>query len=815
MKNKSLISMAVLLVALSRVAIVAAVPVSFDDGWRFEKADLADAGSATFDDSAWAAVELPHDWSIAGPIVRDNPSGHAGGFLPSGIGWYRKTFDVPMAWKGKRVAIEFDGSYMQTEVFINGQRLGKHVSGFSAFDFDVTPHLRLGERNTIAVRVDNSRQPNARWYAGSGIYRHVNLAVRDPIHIQRLGTFVTTPIVSAEAATVDLSIDVVNHSDIADASIESTTQIFLAGRDGEPAGDVLATFAPAAGKFAGTAREKTIRLSSQATLPSPKLWSPESPTLYVAMTTIRSDGREVDTRSTTFGVRTIEVSAEKGFLLNGKSIELYGACVHEDNGPLGVAALERAIVRRVELLKAAGFNAVRCAHNPPAPAFLDACDRLGLLVINEAFDTWSAPKNPGDFGHHFNELWKDELDRMILRDRNHPSIVIWSVGNEVWLWDRQAEKSAVEGARLIRRTKQMDPTRLVTTAVAGWNLPDRPWEQMTPLLNQFDVVGYNYAIHRYDSDHRQFPKRVIVGTESFPRELFETFDTSDRLGHVIGDFVWTGIDYLGESGIGQYVEPGKPVLFHTDPNQFPYHAAYCGDIDITGFRKPISYARNITWGRGETLHTSVAEMTPDGQKMQLTAWAVEPSRESWTWPGYEGKTMEVLVYSRHEAVRLYLDDKLIGEQPTTREQKFRAVFQVPYTPGTLRTVGLKDGKEVETQILRTAGPVAGLRVTVDRTEIAADGQDLAYVTVESVDADGHFQPTGSQTVVFRIDGSAARLAGVASANYATTQGYQETKRDLFQGRAQAVIRSTRSAGSVMVHATAEGLPAGSVTVQVR
>lgn len=783
---------------------VEAADIPFDEGWRFMNGDAAEWASPAADDSGWKRVDLPHDWSIAGPIGRDNPSGHAGGFFPTGVGWYRKTFEAPADWKGQRVAIEFDGSSMNTEVTLNGQKLGGHISGFSPFDFDLTEHLKFGERNTIAVRVDHSRQPSARWYVGSGIYRHVRLVTRDPVHLARFGAFITTPEVSAQSATVDLALEVVGAGAGEGGGVECATQIFLAGPAGAPAGDVLAVFRPAAGKF--EAGQKSVSIRSQATLPAPKLWSPESPTLYVAVTTVSRGGRVVDTRRTTFGVRTIEASAERGFLLNGKSIEMYGACVHEDNGGLGVAAFDRAIERRVEALKRAGFNAVRCAHNPPAPAFLDACDRLGLLVINEAFDTWSLPKNRGDFGPHFKERWRDELDRMILRDRNHPSIVIWSVGNEVMLWGRQTAQSLAEGTELARRTKELDPTRMTTTAVAGWNLRDGPWAQMEPLLTQFDVVGYNYAIHRYESDHARFPKRAIVGTESFPRDMFAAFDTSDRLAHVFGDFVWTGIDYMGESGIGQHRLPDEPVYFHLDTRQFPTHAASCGDIDITGFRKPISYARNITWGRGETLYTSVAERAADGRKMKLTEWAVYPSRASWTWPGLEGERVEVQVYSRHDAVRLYHNGALIGEKPTTRAQQFKAFFEVPYRPGVLATAGVKEGKEVERSELRTAGPVAGLRLKADRGEIRADGQDLAYVDVESIDATGAFQPTGDQTVTFSVEGPGS-IAAVASGDYSMLQSYQGNQRRLFQGRAQVVVRSSRRAGEVVVRAAVEGLPA--------
>ncbi|MGC4030957.1 MAG: glycoside hydrolase family 2 TIM barrel-domain containing protein [Tepidisphaeraceae bacterium] len=768
------------------------------------------AQAAEYGDGDWMKVDLPHDWSIAGPIARENPAGSPGGFFPTGVGWYRKSFLAPADWAGRHVAIQFDGVYMLSDVYVNGTKLGTHASGFTPFEYDFTPHLKLSQSNTVAVRVDNSRQQNCRWYSGSGIYRHVRLAVREPIHMPQFGVFIRTNAVNNGAAELSMSVPVKNAGQPTADKVKVETRVFAADASGRPTGTAIAVF----DAVDITLAENAGTVETKAVLPNAKLWSPESPAMYVAVTTLAVDGRTVDTRQTPFGVRTIAISAERGFELNGKPVELYGACVHDDNSGLGVAAFDRAEVRRVEWLKAAGFNAVRCAHNPPAPAFLDACDRLGLLVIDEAFDTWSLPKNPGDFGTYFKEQWQSELDKMILRDRNHPSIIIWSLGNEIVLWGRETARAATDGAKLIRRAKELDPTRFTTTAVAGWNLPDKPWEQMTPLLNQFDLVGYNYVLHRYETDHAAFPGRAIVGTESFPRDVFETFDTADRLTHVIGDFVWTGIDYFGESGIGRYHQPDEKIHFHLDPRHYPYHGAYCGDIDITGFRKPISYARNITWGRGETLYTSVTELTPDGRKYRVAEWGVVPTRASWTWPGFEGRSMEVVVYSRHDAVRLYLNDRLIGEKGTTRADHFKAVFSVPYEAGTLRTVGMRGGKEVETNTLRTAGPVAGLRLKVDRTQIDADGQDLAFVTVESIDANGDFQPNGDQNVTFTLDGPAT-IAGVASADFNNTDGYQVNHRRLFNGRAELIVRSSKTAGRINVQATAEGLKAATAAITAR
>jgi beta-galactosidase len=708
--------------------------ITFDDGWKFMQGDPAGAEAPAFDDARWTSVDLPHDWSIAGPIAADNPTGSPGGFFPAGVGWYRKVFVVPAEWSGKQVSIVFDGAYMLSTVWINGHELGTHPCGYTPFTFNLTSNLNLRGMNTIAVRVDNSRQMNNRWYSGSGLYRHVRLDVRDPLHIALYGICVNTEAVSNGSATLDMSITAENDGKQDGPRLEYVTQVFNAGVDGKPVGGTVASFADVVGEFPITngVRQRTSTVNTSATLPFPKLWSPEKPNLYVALTTASFNGRVVDTRETTFGVRTISVSVEKGFVLNGEQVKLYGACVHDDNGALGVAAFDRAEVRRVERLKAAGFNAVRCAHNPPAPVFLDACDRLGLLVIDESFDSWAYGKLPQDYSQYFAENWQSDLEAMILRDRNHPSIVMWSLGNEIH--DFGTAQGMRNGTKIVERARSLDPTRFTTTAVFWYRTMGLPlyhweWNDADGLMSKFDIVGYNYEIARYDVDHKRVP---------FPRDPFRTWASVTDRPYVLGDFVWAGIDYLGESGIGRYYAPNEKIYPHAEPQQFPYHGAYCGDIDITGFRKPISYARNIVWDRGEKLYTSITEPTPSGKKMGVGPWGVIPSRASWTWPGYEGKPLEVQVYSRYDSVRLYLNDSLIGENPTTRDQKFNAVFQVPYAPGILRTAGVQAGKEVEYNILRTVGPIVGLRLTADRAEIAADGQDISFVTVEAVDENGNF-----------------------------------------------------------------------------
>ncbi|HSV16436.1 MAG TPA: glycoside hydrolase family 2 TIM barrel-domain containing protein, partial [Tepidisphaeraceae bacterium] len=546
---------------------------AFDDGWRFAHADPTGAEAPAFDDTRWESVDLPHDWAIAGPIAAENPTGSPGGFFPAGVGWYRKSFVAPREWSGKRVAIEFDGAYMRTDAWLNGQKLGTHATGFTPFTFDLTSNLNVGATNTIAVRVDNSRQMNCRWYSGSGIYRHVRLDVRELVCIAQYGICIRTDAVSDGSAKLSMSITAENAGGQANPHLEYATQVFELGLDGKPSGNAVTSFAPATADF----KDHTSTVDTSATLLNPKLWSPVTPNRYIAVTTASSDGHVIDTRETTFGVRTTAASADRGFLLNGESIKIYGACVHDDNGALGTAAFDRAEARRAEMLKAAGFNAVRCAHNPPAPAFLDACDRLGLLVIDESFDSWAYGKLPQDYSVDFAANWQADLDAMILRDRNHPSIVMWSLGNEIH--DFGSAQGLRNGMAIVARARALDPTRLLTTAVFWYRTIGGPlhwkWEDADELMSKFDVVGYNYQINRYEADHQRVPSRVMLGTESFPNDLFVSWDSSTKLPYVLGDFVWTGIDYVGESGIGRSYAPGEKVLFHAIAEQYPYHGAYC------------------------------------------------------------------------------------------------------------------------------------------------------------------------------------------------------------------------------------------------
>jgi beta-galactosidase len=813
-----------------------------DSNWKFLLGDPTGAEARSFGDSGWRGVDLPHDWSIEGRTDKKNPTGSGGGFFPAGTGWYRKTFGAPAEWKGKRVGVEFDGVYRDATVYLNGHKLGTQPYGYTSFRYDLTPDLDFSQPNVLAVRVDNSAQPNSRWYSGSGIYRHVRVIVTDPIHVAHWGVFVTTARASSDAAKVTVRTRVANESG-ADAGV--TVEAAILDRTGKPAGSAQSALSAARGSESETSQEIAIA--------RPALWSPDAPVLYSAVTRVRKNGKVLDEVVTPFGIRTLEWSAEKGLLLNGKSIKLAGGSVHHDNGPLGAMAFDRAEERRVQLLKSAGFNAVRTSHNPPSPAFLDACDRLGLLVLDEAFDTWKASKAKFDYGRNFDEWWQRDISAMVLRDRNHPSVIFWSIGNEIP--EVLVERGPAIAKQLATQVRSLDSTRPITeafpTSTSG-QFPDA-------VISNLDITGYNYNIAtHYEDDHRRVPSRVMMTTESLPSHAFDEWRLAKDNPYILGEFVWTAMDYLGESGIGSWLygtpeqaaQAGKFSAFMQNSTMvdklflamangvdltaamsksddksgmgalaalfpgYPWHAANCGDIDLTGNRKPQSYYRDILWNGGDRVYATVRLPEPEGKKTIAIMWALYPTIPSWTWPGQDGKDMQVEVYSGAEKVRLFLNDKLIGEKPTGRAEEFKAMFTIPYSPGALKAVGVKGDRVVAESVLTTTGRPARLRLTADRTTVQADGQDLSFVTVEALDGDGRFQPNADQDLQFAISGPGV-IAAVANGDGRDTDPYQGNQRRLFEGRALVVVRTSNSGGPIRLTASAQGLSDADVTIQAK
>jgi beta-galactosidase len=762
---------------------------SFDRGWRFCLGEIPDGiWRGDLDDSGWRSVDLPHDWSIE--LDRDpaSSSGSAGGFFPTGVGWYQKRLPVPADWREKVVLIEFEGVYMNAEVWLDEHFLGRHPYGYTGFHYDLAPHLRVGAEQVVRVLVDNSAQPNSRWYSGSGIYRHVWLWLGDRVHMPPHGVAVATSDVSARDATVHVRTTVANETENEREITVRTRVVTPEGRTAD-AVDLRETIPP--GSRLECEQELTVR--------RPKLWSPEEPQRYRIETELRAGRHVVDTAATPFGIRSLEFDAETGFRLNGEPTLLRGGCVHHDNGPLGASSYDRAEERKVELLKANGFNAVRCAHNPPATAFLDACDRLGMLVVDEAFDCWRNGKSLADYHVSFDDWWRRDLDAMLVRDRNHPSVIMWSIGNEV------VERASPEGVRVARmlaeHVRRVDPTRPVTAGVNRGH-DGRAWEELDELFATLDVCGYNYAEREYRRDHERLPQRVVHGTESMARDAFEHWTSVLTHPHVVGDFVWTALGYLGESGIGR-VHSGGDGAPHL--GSFPWHHANCGDLDLCGFKRPQSFYRDVLWGR-RALFVAVHVPLPDDRVPQVTAWGWPDVRPSWTWPGSEGRSLQVDVYASTEQVELFLDGESLGPRVPER---LVASWSVPYRPGALRAVG-SDGAVCE---LRTAGKPARLRLTPDRESLRPDPGDLSFVTVEVLDADDVLDPNADHSVSFAVEGPGA-IAALGSGDPVSMEPYIGKRRSAYQGRCLVVLRSLGERGAIRLRAAADGIGGAETWVRV-
>lgn len=769
---------------------------TFDYNWKFALGDHTDARNNDFNDASWRNLTLPHDWSIEGKTDSLNTTGNDGGYFPAGTGWYRKKFMVPTSWNGKHISIYFEGVYMNAEVFINGQSLGIHPYGYSSFSYELTPHLNFGKENMISVRVDNSQQKNCRWYSGSGIYRHVKLLVTNPIHIDHWGVKITTPVISRDKATVQVQTQIRNET-------------------AEPQNITLFTMITDKKNYESRAQNKlTIELpanavkevTQQITINNPTLWSPETPVRYYAQVQLLKAGASIDNTVQAFGIRSTTFDVENGFRLNGYKIILNGGCVHHDNGCLGAAAYDRAEARKAELLKKAGFNAVRTSHNPPSEAFLDACDRVGLLVIDESFDGWREKKTTNDYAKYFDAWWQRDLSSMVLRDRNHPSIIMWSIGNEII--ERKSPEAVKTANMLAGYVRQLDSTRPVTSAMTTW---DKEWEIFDPLFAAHDIGGYNYQLHHAPADHQRVPSRIIVQTESYPKDAFANWKLIKDNPYIIGDFVWTAMDYLGESAIGRYYYPGEPDGEHWEKNFYPWHGAYCGDIDLTGWRKPISHYRDLLYNDSRKLYMAVKEPNPDNGAIKLTSWAVWPTWESWTWPGREGKDLQVEVYSKYPAVRLYLNNKLIGERSTGIEQQYKAVFTVPYAPGLLKATGVDNNREIQSAQLKTAGKAVRIKLTTDLATINANGQDLSFVTVEITDENGNIQPNAANELLFSINGPGV-IAGVDNARLKDIDPYVSDKRKAWKGRALVVIKSTHEPGKIRLKVNSPDLLGSAIII---
>jgi beta-galactosidase len=759
----------------------------FNSGWRFNLGDVTGAQAIAFDDSTWRHLNVPHDWSIELPFDQSSRAGSGGGYLDGGVGWYRKTFTLDQANSGQKILIQFDGVYMNSEVWINGTSLGNRPYGYSSFEYDLTPYVNIGGAgNVIAVRVNNN-QPTSRWYSGSGIYRNVWLTVVNPIHVTNSGVFVNSPAVSGTSASVSVGTEVQNQS-ASSASVTVTTTIL------DPSGAAVATDTSPASDIAADA---TTTVSQNLTVANPQLWSTTSPNLYQAKVEVNVAGATVDTYLAPLGFRTASFSATGGFSLNGQMMKLRGVCMHHDLGALGAAINYRAIERQVEILKAMGVNAIRTSHNPPAPELLDVCDRQGILVMDEAFDCWETQKVFNDYHLYFTQWAQTDLQAFVRRDRNHPSVIMWSIGNEI------PNPTTATATNLKNWVLAADTTRPVT-----WASVNTSNDNNQAVAAVLDLQGYNYSEWRYDQDHAAHPDWKLFGSETSSavrsRGIYHTPVSQNILtssdvqcssydnsvvgwgssaensyandvsrSFIGGQFIWTGFDYIGEP----------------TPYPWPAKSSYFGIVDTAGFPKDIYYFYQSHWTTPPMIHI-------------LPHW-------NWT----SGTTVTVLVYTNCDSAELFLNGVSLGSKTLT-SSTLHLEWDVPWASGTLQAEGTVNGAVVVSNEVTTADVAAQVVLSVDRSTISADGKDLAFVSAAIQDANGILVPTAANAVTFSVSGPGA-IVGVDNGNAIDTSSYTGATRNAFSGKTLAIVRSTGSTGSIVVSASSSGLTAGSVTVSAQ
>jgi len=773
----------------------------FDKDWHFSLGDATGAEQPGFSDAAWRVLDLPHDWSVEGKFSKDNPASPEGGALPGGIGWYRKTFTVPASEKNKLVYIDFDGVYQKSTVWINGHKLGFRPNGYISFRYELTPYLNFGGKNTIAVKVDNSVQPNSRWYSGSGIYRNVWLVTTSKIAVDHWGTFVTTPEVSSASAKVNLKVRVRNNGSASSVTIKST--VF------DPAGNPVAAYGDVIAK--ADLKDSIINADAHFTVKNPALWSVDEPYLYKVVTKVIADNVLVDEYSTPLGIRYFKFDVDSGFSLNGKRLKILGVCDHHDLGSLGSAVNTRALQRQLQMLKAMGCNGIRTSHNPPAPELLNLADKMGFIIMDEAFDCWEWGKVKYDYHLYFKQWHKRDLEDQILRDRNHPSVFIWSIGNEI---PQQRDTSALRLApELAAIVHSLDTTRPITAAN---NNPDTSNKIIKS--GAIDLVGYNYHEYDYAAFHARYPGKKFIATETtsglemrgyyempsdsirvwptrwdkpfnHPGNTVSAYDDTrpdwgsthemtwkvmKKYPYLSGMFIWTGFDYLGEP----------------TPYSWPSRSSYFGIIDLAGFPKDVYYMYESEWTNKTVLHIFPYWNWQPGQLVDIWAY-----------------------YNNADEVELYLNGKSLGVKKKTGDD-LHVMWRVPYEPGTLKAVSRKDGKVVLTREIHTAGEPAKIELLADRKVINADGKDLSFVTVKILDKDGNVVPNADNLVNFKIQGTGF-IASVDNGDEVSHDPFKANYRKAFHGLALAIVQAKDTPGDITFTATADGLSPATVVIKAK
>ena len=798
---------------------------SFNQNWYFHKEDSSQG------ELIMGPLSLPHDAMLLEKRDPRTRNSYHSGYFPGGVYHYTKKFFVPEDDRNQQISFEFEGVYMNSQVYLNSRLAGGRPYGYSNFYVAANDLLKLGQENEIEVVAHNENGPNSRWYSGSGIYRKVNIWIGNHLHIPPQGVKISTQEISDQQAFVAVS-TTVNNAEPDRKEFRLVTE--FQAQDGEIAAQAETLASAEAGQ--------TIAIRQTIPVRKPVLWSPDQPNLYTCRTRILVGDEVVDEGRETFGIRLLSLDPANGFRLNGQTIKLRGGCLHHDNGVIGACTLEAAEDRRVRLMKASGFNAIRSAHNPMSKAMLDACDRHGMLVMDEFSDVWYRHKTDHDYAHYFREWWERDLQAMVDKDYNHPCVVLYSIGNEI---NETATAQGVEYSRKLADTlRALDSTRYVINCINGWYsyftalglwgtrkqelggakdgktlVKEKPSSvPTTPMINLFnrfmdplvnlpgvdrctrdayatvDVAGYNYMAGRYKKDGQRYPERVICGSETYPPEIARNWRLVKALPYVIGDFSWTAWDYLGEAGLCTWQYGRNRDLF----KPYPCILADSAMIDITGQRQTQSYVHEIVWGLRKAPYIAVQPLNHTGEGLSRSVWRGTNAIASWTWHGFEGQKAVVEVYADAAAVELFLNGRTLGRKPAGDRHDFKVVYKTSYQPGQLTAVAYdRDGAEIARTSLNTASHKLQLDVFAEVSKLKADGADLAYINISLTDENGILNPLADRLVTVQVEG-AGSLLGFGSANPFTEESFTDQMHTTYQGRALAVVRAGLDPGAVQV-----------------
>ena len=742
---------------------------AFDNDWKFYKGDASGAEAAAFNDNDWRSLNVPHDWSIEGPYDRANPTSRGGGYLPSGVGWYRKTFTVAKSDAAKKFAIEFDGIMANSDVWVNGHHLGKRPSGYQSLHYDLSPYLKFGEKNILAVRADNTVQPASRWYTGAGIYRHVRMISTSLVHIGENGTYITTSNVTAKGATLDVVTFVLNEE--ASLPHETTVRIQFISPEGKVVASVQKTQFLKVGELSVFVQKAQIK--------NPALWNLDKPQLYKAVTTIIFNKKAADEVTNSFGIRDAHFEAATGFWLNGANLKIKGVCLHHDGGAFGAAVPLRVWEKRLQSLKDIGVNGIRTSHNAPSPEFLDLCDKMGFLVMDETFDTWNASKPNAEKGYnlYFNDWWEKDTRDQVLRDRNHPSIVIYSIGNEIH--DNLNDTSGFRKYKMQQDLiHSLDATRPVTMALFRPNV-SKVYDN--GLAASMDVVGQNYRENELIAAHEKHPDWKVIGTEN--THVISMWLALRDKPYMSGQFLWTGYDYLGEA-------------------DWPKVANGQGLFDKTGEQKVVGYQRQSWWDDEPMVYVTRKEGNAGG-----TVWASD-----WTPEDADIYTSaDLQVFSNCDEVELFLNGKSMGAKGRTTDNASPRTWTIPFEKGTLKAVGKNGGKEVAQQELKTAGKASKILLKADKASVQNSWDDAVYITATITDDEGNLVSAADTKIDFSITGPGV-IAAVDNGDVSSSEAYQSKSRWSYKGKCIAIIKAAANSGKIIITAAGENLKSGSVTI---